>query len=47
MITRIANNGEALRYSSPNKLDSMIFIKKFEKQVTEVFVTFCQKVTFL
>ena len=47
MIARIANNGEALRYSSPNKLDSMIFIKKFEKQVTEVFVTFCQKVTFL
>lgn len=44
MIARIANNGEALRYSSPNKLDSMIFIKKFEKQVTEVFVTFCQKV---
>lgn len=47
MIARIANNGEALRYSSPNKLDSMIFIKKVEKQVTEVFVTFCQKVTFL
>ncbi len=46
MITRIASNGEALRYSSPNKLDSMIFIKKFEKQVTEVLlllskVTFC------
>lgn len=36
MIARITSNGETLRYSSPNKIDLMILLKKFEKQVTEV-----------
>lgn len=43
MITRIASNGEALRYSSPNKLDSMIFIKKIWEASNRGFCYFLSK----
>lgn len=43
MIARIASNGEALRYSSPNKLNSMILFKKIWEESNRGFCYFLSK----
>lgn len=43
MIARITSNGEALRYFSPNKLDSMILLKKIREASNRGFCYFLSK----